>query len=370
MSKHKSNRRDFLTGKSAAEAMTDAVRSALPDDDLACRAEGAAGNAYLVHVTRRAMACEFEICLNAGQYPHDTQRALEALDLVDSLEDQMSVFRETSEVCRINRTAATRPVEVEPGLFELLRLAMQVYRQTDGAFDVTSAPLWEVWGFARRAGAVPDDQQLAETLGRVGGQLVELDAEQKTIRFRQPGVQLNLGSIGKGYALDRCAEKLRQAGVGDFLIHGGGSSVLAAGRRAATANESPADATPGWTVGILHPLRPDRRLGEIRLRDRALATSGSRAQSFVHEGRRYSHILDPRTGRPAEGVLSATVIAPTAALADALSTAFYVMGPQASLEYCRRRPQLAAVLACPVRHSGGFQLRTAGLAEGELKMLT
>ena len=116
-------------------------------------------------------------------------------------------------------------------------------------------------------------------------------------------------------------------------------------------------------------MRPERRLAEIRLRDRALATSGSRTQSFVHGGRRYGHILDPRSGRPAEGVLSATAIAPAAALADALSTAFYVMGPQPALDYCRTHPEIATLLVCPVRHSGGFEIRSAGLAEDELRLL-
>lgn len=254
--KRKTSRRDFLKGKSAAEAMTDTLQDALSDVDSQRPANRAAGKSYLVHVTRRAMACDFQISLNAGQYERDTELALEALDLVDALEDQMSVFRETSEICHVNRTAAGQPVEVEGELFELLRLAIRVHGETDGAFDVTSAPLWEVWGFARRAGAIPDRQQLAEALKHVGSHLVELDPERKTVRFVQPGVQLNLGGIGKGHALDRGAEKLLQAGIGDFLMHGGGSSVLARGSQATMPGESPAGPSGGWTVGIRHPLRP------------------------------------------------------------------------------------------------------------------
>ena len=102
---------------------------------------------------------------------------------------------------------------------------------------------------------------------------------------------------------------------------------------------------------------------------RALATSGSRAQSFVHGGRRYGHILDPRTGWPAEGVVSVTVVAPTATRADALATAFCAMGPEASLDYCRSRPEIGVVLVCPVRHSGGIEVQTAGLDENDLTML-
>jgi len=307
------------------------------------------------------MGCEFEIRFHAARYPEGTETAFRALDLVDAAEEQMSVFRETSEISQINRTAAEGPVEVEPGLFALLCLAQQLHGETGGAFDLTSAVLWEVWGFARREGAIPREEDLAEALRLVGSELVEFDAERSTVRFRKPGVRLNLGAIGKGYALDRCGELLAEEGIGDFLIHGGNSSVLARGSVAANI---------GWQVGILHPLRPNRRLAEIWLVDRALATSGSWAQSFVHRGRRYVHIIDPQTGRPAEGVLSATAIAPTATLADALSTAFFVMGPAAVEDYCRDRPDLAAVMACSTRHGGGVDVQSFGLAEGELRVLS
>lgn len=364
--KRTSSRRDFLRGKSAAKD---------PDAKKPAAKKPANGGGYLIHVARRAMACEFEVRFNAGQYENATELALKALDLVEALEDRLSIFRENSELCRINRAAAGEPVEVEPDLFELLQLGARLYDETSGAFDLTSAALWEVWGFARRAGTVPDEKQLAEARSRVGSHLVELDGQHRTIRFLRDGVQINLGSIGKGYALDRCAERLLQGGVEDFLIHGGNSSVLARGDRAAgdtpaeVRGPAPSDIARGWSVGVRHPLRPDRRLAEIRLCDGALATSGSWAQSFVHQGRRYGHILDPRSGRPAEGVLSATVIAPSAALADALSTAFYVMGPQESLEYCQDRPEIATVLVCPVRHSGGIEIKTAGLTDDELRLL-
>ncbi len=347
--------------------MADAIGRAVPDGSIQGMPESAAGGCYVIEVSRRAMACQFEVHLNAGQYEQGTEVALEALDLVDALEDQMSVFRENSEVCCINRTAAAGPVEVEPRLFELLGLAMRLYGETDGAFDLTAEPLWEAWGFARRAGTLPSDAQLAEALQNVGSRLVELDAQRRTIRLLRQGVRLNFGGLGKGYALDRCAEVLLRAGVEDFLIHGGHSSVLARGARAMAA-ASTSNAPGSWSVGVRHPLRPNRRLAEVRLRDRALATSGSRIQSFMHAGRRYGHILDPRTGQPADGVLSATAIAPTAAEADALSTAFYVMGPQATLDFCQSHTETAAVLVCAARHDGGVEIQTAGLADEDFSI--
>jgi len=353
----KSTRRDFLTGKAAADAAADVLGGAIP--------AGPIGGAYLVRVARRAMACEFEIQFNAGQYEDDIRHALDALDLVDRIEDQLSYFRDASELSRINRSAARGPVELDPGLFNLLETALRLSQQTEGAFDVTAGPLWEAWGFAQRAGRVPDEQTLAEALSSVGSRWVELDPARRTVRFRKPGTKLNLGSIGKGYALDRCAEQLLAAGIGDFLIHGGGSSVVARGSQATGRGPGKAAEGNGWVLGVRHPTRPDRRLAEIRLRDRALATSGSWAQSFVHRGRRLGHILDPRSGWPAEGVLSTTVAGPSAALADALSTAFYVMGLEKSLDFCRNRPELGVLLACPARRRGAVEVHAAGLEKGE-----
>ena len=365
----KSSRRDFLRGRSAARAVADLAQKAVPggaDDPWLALTTA---ESYLVEVSRRAMACQFEVFLNAGQYEQGTEAALEALDLVEALEEQMSVFRPTSEISRLNRLAAEGPVEVEPRLFELLERALELHAATGGAFDVTSGPLWKAWGFARRAGRVPDDEELAEAMRNVGSHLVELDREQRTVRFRQPGVELSLGSIGKGYALDRCREVLTGAGVQDFLLHGGQSSVLAGGSRL-LAHEAGAEAVPfGWSVGLGHPTRRGRRLAEIRLQDRALATSGTRTQYFRHKGRRYGHILDPRTGRPADGLLSATVLAPSAAEADALSTAFYVMGAEAALAYCRNRPELAAALVSGADGPDGLQIHSIGHEEDELRLV-
>ena len=189
---------------------------------------------------------------------------------------------------------------VEPRLFAILQLAQQLYRDTDGALDITSGPLSEMWGFSRRQGRLPSDVEIAAALERVGMDDVVLDAANQTVAFRRPGVTLHLNSIGKGYALDRMAELLDADGVGHYLLHGGRSSVLARG-------DCPGGGRPGWTIGVPHPLRPADRLAELYLVDQALGTSGSGTQFFQHGGRRYGHLLDPRTGWPATGVYSATV---------------------------------------------------------------
>ena len=164
---------------------------------------------------------------------------MDALDVVDQLESQLSFFRPDSEINSINQRAADGPVEVEPWLFELLALAMRVYEESEGAYDITATPLWEAWGFAQRTGHVPAAAQLAEARQYVGGHLVELDPARSTIRFLKQGVRISLGSIGKGCALDCCGRKLAAGGMGDFLLHGDQSSVLAHG--------------PAWEVGIRSP---------------------------------------------------------------------------------------------------------------------
>ena len=358
-SPRKSTRREFLQGQAAVDALQSLVEandppSVLPEPSAA-RADSRAGSGYLVQIGRRAMAAEFEIYLTADRHGRATEAALRALDLVEQLEAQMTVYRPHSEIMDINRRSADGPVTVEGRLFGLLRWAVQFSEETGGAFDLTAGPLSKTWGFYRREGRLPDPEALQQALARVGYRSLELDDDRHTVRFLRPDLEINLNALGKGYALDRCAELLREAGVKDFLIHGGQSSVLAGGSR--SAEES---SPRGWSVALRHPLKPTQRLTEIQLYDRALGTSGSGVQFFHHQGRRYGHVLDPRTGWPVEGVLSATVLAPSAAQADALSTACFVMGPEGTREYCLRHPDVSAILVCPGQRSGSLDIQTYG----------
>jgi thiamine biosynthesis lipoprotein len=361
--KRKSNRREFLQGHAALDAVGDLADAApwdLPPDADSTRVEG---TSYLMHVSRRAMACQFEVFFNQGQYAQAAEVALEALDLVEALESQLTVYRDDSELMRLNRTAAEGPVEVEPRLFQLLQLAEQIHRDTQGAFDITSGPLSKTWGFYRRQGAIPDDAALEEALTRVGFEHLELDAETLSVRLARAGLELNLGGIGKGYALDRCAEFMGASGVDDFLWHGGQSSVLARGN-----HDPDQEALSGWVVGVRHPLRPQQRLLEIRLRNQALGTSGTAVQFFRHGGKRYGHILDPRTGRPAESVHCSTVVTADAARADALATAFYVLGPDGAEAYCHDHEDVGYVLVLPGSRAQGIEIVSGGIADEDLRL--
>jgi thiamine biosynthesis lipoprotein len=164
---------------------------------------------------------------------------------------------------------------------------------------------------------------------------VTFDESARTVAFARTGVGFDLGAIGKGHAVDRAVEQLDAHGLTAFLLHGGLSSLFARGGH---------HGQPGWPVGIKNPLFTEERYATILLRDRGMSTSGSNIQYFRSQGRRYGHILDPRTGWPAEGLLSVTVIAPTAAEADALSTAFYVMGLENALAWCDNHPAIGGIL--------------------------
>ncbi len=359
----RSSRRDFLKGRAAADRLLDLTQGeATSTPDGPALPQSAQPSGYLLQLSRRAMACQFEIQFDGKQYPEGTEAAVAALDLVDALEDQLSVYRDHTEVTELNRRAAHEAVTVEPGLFALFQQSVELFETTGGAFDITSGPLSKAWGFFRRAGKLPSEEQIAEALGKVGSQFLALDAEQRSVRFRHPELEINFNSIGKGYAVDRAADLLWEAGIGDFLFHGGQSSVVARGAPPSTPEQ-------GWTVGLRHPLRPEQRIAEFSLRDEALGTSGSGTQFFHHQGRRYGHVLDPRTGYPAVGVYSSTVLAPTAAEADALATALYVLGPHEARRYCEARPSLAMVLVCPGERAGELAVVQQGLDEHRFRLL-
>ena len=289
---------------------------------------------YWLHINRQAMACRFEVTLPIWDQA-GVLVARHALDEVDRLEQQLTIFRESSEVSFINRNAAAESVSIEASLFALLLSCEELYRETEGAFDITSGPLSHCWGFLRRQGRIPEPRELERARSFVGSDKLLFDRESRTIRFARLGMEINLGSIGKGYALDRVATMIRNR-IHTALLSAGSSSMLTIG--------SGERGHSGWVVGVRHPRCKERRLAVLRMRDSAMSTSGSEEQFFEHNGKRYGHIIDPRAGLPAEGVTSVTVIAPSAALTDALATAFYVGGPALAERYCANHPDILVIM--------------------------
>jgi thiamine biosynthesis lipoprotein len=291
------------------------------------------GEGHWIRVHRSAMACRFEVLLEEAGAAH-TAAAREALDEADRLEAALSLFRETSALSAVNRTAATEPAEVDDELFALLSRCRDLHEETTGTFDITSTPLSRCWGFLRREGRLPAPEELEAARAQVGMGAVVLDADARSVRFAKPGLELNLGSIGKGYALDRMAALLRARGVGHALLSAGGSSAVAVGGRG-----------PGWAIDIRPRQAAGRRLARLHLRNGALATSGAGEQFFEVNGRRYGHVIDPRTGWPAaSGLLSVSVVTAEGALSDALSTAFLVGGVDVARRYCASHPETLALV--------------------------
>jgi thiamine biosynthesis lipoprotein len=259
-----------------------------------------------------------------------------ALDEVRRLEKLMTVYSEDSEISKVNHWAFMEPVAVSRDVMDVLVLSKKISEDTHGAFDITSGALTKIWGFLSRQGSVPPENQIVETIQRIGSTKMQLDPYACTVSFINEGTELNLGSIGKGFALDRAGLILQNEGLDAGLIHAGFSSFKAIG--------SPVRSTRGWKIGIKHPLEKDKDILTLRLQDQAISTSGIEEQSFEEDGRRFGHILDPRTGYPSNHYLSVTAIAPTAGIADALSTAFFVMTMEEIRSYCNEHRNIGAII--------------------------
>lgn len=284
------------------------------------------------------MAEDFVIYTNAGEYIDAYDAALEALDEVTRLEKLLSYFDEESEISRINQLADRDFVETTEEVYSILKYCNDLFFRTDGAFDITSTALWEAWGFMKRRPRLPSEEERREALERVSSRKILWDDARYALRFTQKGMRISLGSVGKGLATDAASAILRASGMENFLLCGGVSSVFASGARRGRND---------WLVGLQHPASLKERLGEIPLENRALGTSGSATQFFWQNGKRYGHVLDPRSGLPVTNVLSVSVVAPTAAEADALATAFYVMGVDATRDFCKNRPDLSVLFVLP-----------------------
>jgi thiamine biosynthesis lipoprotein len=282
-----------------------------------------------------AMATDFDVILNPDGPEQQLAAASEALDEVHRLEAQLTIYRDDSELSQINRLAHDGPFAVEPNLYQLLRRAAEIHTLTDGAFDPASGALIQLWRRARREARIPTPDEVTQALARTGMARVRWIDQRNSVAFDRPGVAIDLGAIGKGYAVDRAGKILSQRGVNDWLVHGGKSSVLAQGTHAGH---------DGWPIGLRNPLLPDRPYLTLLLKDAALSTSGTAVNWFRHAGKRYGHILDPRTGWPVETMLSVSVIAPEAALSDALATAFFVLGVEKALACCDNFSEVGLIL--------------------------
>jgi thiamine biosynthesis lipoprotein len=283
-----------------------------------------ASSLHHYEATRLSMACVYAIEAygpDAAALPRILEDAFDEVDRIDRL---MSHYKRESPLSRLNREAARHPVAVEPELFDFIAEALRYSRESGGAFDITVGPLMKVWGFFGGEGRVPSGDELAAARRLVGGAHLVLDPTAKTIGFDQPGVELDLGGIAKGYAVDRVVRLLKERQIAAALVSAGGSTIYGLGAP---------PGRKGWDVTIQDPIDSRKAALTVTLKDRAMSVAGSSEKSFESGGVRYSHIMDPRTGRPVQGLLSVAVLASSGTAGDALDNALFVMGPERSRTY-------------------------------------
>src|SRR5436853_1284401 len=272
----------------------------------------------MVTLSTHAMATRFELLLYGADEVRLRAAGEEALAEIERLEAQLSFYRADSEINWINNRAATEAVRVEPRLFHLLKHCAAFTVATDGAFDITIGPLMRAWRFISDSGAIPSREELEAARKLVGMENVELDADAFTIRFKQPGVELDMGAYGKGYAIERAVDSLKENGVTSALLHGGTSS-------AAVIGTPPAQTS--WRIQLSAPFELGESAMTFELINEALSVSAIHGRAFTAGGRTYGHVIDPRTGQPVERALAAAVAGQSASTCEVLSTALVVLGP-------------------------------------------
>lgn len=273
-----------------------------------------------------------------GSDRYELDSAIEdAFEEAARLNRLLSNYVAESEWSVVNREAAKRAVPVSEELFRLLEQCVGYSRQSEGAFDITVGPLMKIWGFYKGSGRVPHRAEVRMAQTRIGWQHIKLDSKSNTVRFDAP-VEMDPGGIGKGYAVDRMAEILKKKGVASGIITAGRSSIYAIG--------APPNEPRGWRVNVSDPRDTRKDVAEFYLKNESMSTSGSTEKFFVAGGKTYTHIMDPRTGYPAEGMLSVSVIAPRTIDSEAWTKPYFILGRQWAAQH---KPKEFRVFLCEDR---------------------
>ncbi|MCF6157978.1 MAG: FMN-binding protein [wastewater metagenome] len=290
--------------------------------------------------TRMIMGTFAEVSVYSGDEETAGRAVDAALNEMERLDRIMSNYKEDSELSLINKKAAQSPVPCNGDLLDVIEKSHYYSELSGGAFDITVSPVVALWGFFREKGNIPSDREIEDLLPAISYKnlVIEKSAGQGkpgSIFFKNDKTQIDLGAIGKGFAVDKALEVIKQYGIDNACINLGGN-IYTLG--------SPAGRSI-WKVGVQHPRKSGEILGYLRLRDEATATSGDYERFFEINGKRYSHIIDPRTGRPVNGVIASTVVAPTGTDVDALSTSIFVLGPKEGIALIKNIPGTDALIA-------------------------
>jgi thiamine biosynthesis lipoprotein len=285
----------------------------------------AAADLLRVAKSAEAMGSTYSVELYGGDRAQLEEAADAALDEARRLDDLLSNYKPESEWSRMNLRAADGPLKVSREMFRLLAACRLYSRESEGAFDISVGPLMKVWGFYRGTGHLPHRAEVAAALTRVGDRHVHLDARAQTVQFDRAGVELDPGGIGKGYAVDRMVDILRRKGVEIALVAGSGSSIYGLG--------APPSSPQGWPVDIRDPWNHEKTVATAYLKNMSMSTSGSYEKFFRAEGRLFAHIMDPRTGYPAQGAVAVSVITPRTIDSEAWAKPYFINGRQWAAEH-------------------------------------
>lgn len=265
-----------------------------------------------------AMGATFSVVLIGSDQASMNSAIDAAFDEAHRLDELLSNYKPASEWSRINREAAAHPVAVSPELFQLLSDCLEYSRASEGAFDLTVGPLMRAWGFFGGTHRIASTQQLHDSLQLVGYRHIQLNACERTIQFDRSGVEIDPGGVGKGYAVDRMVAILRARGFRNALVAASGSSIFGLGH--------PPDEPRGWPINIADPWDHRNNAAQVFLKDQSLSTSGSYEKSFRVAGHLYSHIMDPRSGLPADGAVQVTVLAPRTIDSEVWAKPYFIQG--------------------------------------------
>jgi len=286
------------------------------------------------------MGSDFEITVVAKtQLEADKQIAI-AIGEISRIEALISSWKTTSETSNINKNAGASPVKVSEELFSLIQRALQISNLTDGAFDISYASMDKLWKYDGSMTQMPSKEAIKKSVAKVGYQDIIVDPKNRTVFLKNKGMKIGFGAIGKGYAADKAKKLLISNGVSGGIINASGD-INSWGSKPSGSS---------WQVAITNPLNKNKAFAMLPIKD-AVVTSGNYEKYVTFNSRRYSHIIDPRTGYPSQGIISVTVFAPKAELADALATSVFVMGVETGID---RINQLKAVECIIITDTGNI----------------
>ena len=280
------------------------------------------------------MGSAFELTVVAHDKAEAHAHIATAKNEIERIELLISSWDSNSETSIINQNAGIKPIKVSKELWDLIDRSQQISKITSGAFDLTFAAVDQIWKFDGSDAVMPDADLIQASVSKIGYNQVQLNKEQSTVFLPQKGMKIGFGAIGKGYAADRAKQLLESRGVVGGIINASGDMN--------TWGTQP-DGSP-WTIGIVNPMNKEKVFSWFSLEHKAVVTSGNYEKFIRIDGKRYSHIIDPRTGIPSNGIISCTIFASKAELADALATATFVMGVESGLFLIDQLPNTEAIL--------------------------